>query len=83
MLAAAERMGLDRKTARQLALQTVEGSARLMADSGEEAADLRAKVTSKGGTTEAAVRSLDKAGVRDAIIQALLAAQKRSIELSQ
>jgi len=82
MLAAADKMGLDKETARRLALKTVEGAARLMEDTGEAADVLRAKVTSKGGTTEAAVRSLDEAGVKDAIVQALLAAQKRSIELS-
>ena len=83
MLAAAEKMGLDKETARKLAIKTVEGSARLMEDSGEEADVLRAKVTSKGGTTEAAVCSLDKAGVKEAVVQALLAAQNRSIELSR
>jgi pyrroline-5-carboxylate reductase len=82
MLAAADKMGLDKETARRLALKTVEGAARLMEDTGEEADVLRAKVTSKGGTTEAAIRSMDGAGVKDAVIQALLAAQKRSIELS-
>jgi len=83
MLAAAEKMGLDKETARKLALKTVEGAARLMEDSGETAEALRAKVTSKGGTTEAAIRSMDNAGVKAAIEQALLAAQKRSTELSQ
>ncbi|NOU36006.1 MAG: pyrroline-5-carboxylate reductase [Kiritimatiellaceae bacterium] len=83
MLAAAEKMGLDKETARRLALKTVEGSARLMADSGEAADALRAKVTSKGGTTEAAIRSLDGAGVKAAVVQALLAAQIRSVELSK
>lgn len=82
MLAAADKMGLDKETARKLALKTVEGAARLMEDSGEAADVLRAKVTSKGGTTEAAIRSMDEAGVKEAIIQALLAAQKRSVELS-
>ncbi len=83
LLAAAEKMGLDKETARKLALKTVEGAARLMDDSGEAADVLRAKVTSKGGTTEAAIRSLDSAGVKQAIVQALLAAQTRSIELSR
>jgi pyrroline-5-carboxylate reductase len=82
MLAAAEKMGLDKETARKLALKTVEGAARLMDDSGETADVLRAKVTSKGGTTEAAIRSLDESGVKEAVMQALLAAQTRSIELS-
>ena len=83
MLAAAEKMGLDKETARKLALKTVEGAARLMEDSGETAEVLRAKVTSKGGTTEAAIRSLNEADVKDAIVQALLAAQTRSVELSR
>lgn len=83
MLAAAERMGLEKETARILALQTVEGAARLMKDSGEEAAVLRAKVTSKGGTTEAAIRSMDESGLKEAIVTALLAAQARSVELSK
>jgi len=83
MLAAADEMGLEKETARTLALQTVEGAARLMKDSGEEAADLRAKVTSKGGTTEAAIRSLDAAGVKESIINALKAAEAKSVELSK
>ncbi|MCU0856864.1 MAG: pyrroline-5-carboxylate reductase [Pontiellaceae bacterium] len=83
MLAAAETMGLDKAIARKLALKTVEGAARLMEDSGEEAEALRAKVTSKGGTTAAAISSLDHAGVKEAIVQALLAAQKRSVELAE
>ena len=83
MLAAADEMGLEKETARALALQTVEGAARLMKDSGEKAADLRAKVTSKGGTTEAAIRSLDAAGVKESIINALKAAEARSKELSR
>jgi pyrroline-5-carboxylate reductase len=82
MLAAAEKMGLDKETARKLALKTVAGAARLMEDSGEAADVLRAKVTSKGGTTEAAIRSLDESGVKEAVVKALLAAQKRSVELS-
>jgi pyrroline-5-carboxylate reductase len=83
MLAAADEMGLEKETARVLALQTVEGAARLMKDSGEEAAELRAKVTSKGGTTHAAISSMEKSGVKDAIVKALKAAKARSIELSQ
>lgn len=82
MLAAAAEMGLEEKTARSLALQTVEGAARLMKDSGESAADLRAKVTSKGGTTEAAIHALNDENVKGAIMKALQAAKARSVELS-
>ncbi|MFA5689471.1 MAG: pyrroline-5-carboxylate reductase [Kiritimatiellales bacterium] len=82
MLAAAGRMGLDKEVARALALQTVTGSAELMQTSGEDADTLRANVTSKGGTTAAAINVLETQGVKEAIIEALLAAQKRSAELS-
>ena len=82
MLAAADEAGLDPDTARRLALKTVEGAARLMTDSGETAEALRKKVTSKGGTTEAALRVLDEAGVRETLVRAVLAARDRSVELS-
>ena len=82
MLAAGKTMGLENETAKALALQTVEGAAQLMKQSGEDAGALRAKVTSKGGTTEAAINSMETAGVKPAIINALLAAEKRSKELS-
>ena len=82
MLAAGETMGLENETAKALALQTVEGAAQLMKQSGEDAGALRAKVTSKGGTTDAAINSMETAGVKNAIINALLAAEKRSKELS-
>jgi pyrroline-5-carboxylate reductase len=83
MLAAAEQMGLSPETARKLALKTVQGSAQLMEDSGEPADVLRAKVTSKGGTTAAAIQVMEDSGVKDAIIQALKAAKARSEELSK
>jgi pyrroline-5-carboxylate reductase len=82
MLAAADQMGLDPETARKLALATVEGSAKLMDQSGEAADELRAKVTSKGGTTFAATQMFDQQGVKDGIIAGLIAARDRSLELS-
>jgi pyrroline-5-carboxylate reductase len=82
MLAAAAEMGLGKETARTLALQTVEGAARLMKDSGEDAEQLRANVTSKGGTTFAAICSMEESGVKEAVVKALLAAKTRSVELS-
>jgi pyrroline-5-carboxylate reductase len=82
MLKAAEQMDLEPAVARELALATVIGAAKLMHETGEEADALRKKVTSKGGTTEAAVNTLDEHGVRDAIVAALLAAQSRSKELA-
>ncbi|MDF7822994.1 pyrroline-5-carboxylate reductase [Pontiellaceae bacterium B12227] len=82
MLAAADEMGLESGVSRELALSTVIGAAKLMKESGEEAGALRAKVTSKGGTTHAAIQTLEEHGVKDSIVAALKAAQTRSIELA-
>jgi pyrroline-5-carboxylate reductase len=82
MLAAAEQMGLAKEVARELALATVAGAAKLMQETGDDADVLRKKVTSKGGTTAAAIHTMEERGVKDAIIAALLAAQARSGELA-
>ncbi len=82
MLEAADRMGLEKGISRDLALSTVIGAAKLMKESGEDAAALRAKVTSKGGTTHAAISTMEERGVKESIIAALQAAQARSIELA-
>ncbi len=82
MLEAAEKMGLDSGVSRELALATVIGAAKLMKETGEAAADLRAKVTSKGGTTHAAINTMEARGVKESIVAALLAAQARSKELA-
>ena len=75
-------MELEAGVSRKLALATVIGAAKLMQESGETAAELRAKVTSKGGTTAAAIDTMEEHGVKDSIVAALLAAQARSIELA-
>ncbi|RKX34009.1 MAG: hypothetical protein DRP64_20455 [Verrucomicrobia bacterium] len=82
MLEASGQMGLEKGISRELALATVIGAARLMQETGEEADALRKKVTSKGGTTAAAINTLEERGVKDSIIAALLAAQARSRELA-
>jgi len=82
MLAAAEQLGMEKDTARKLALATVSGAAKLMQHTGENAETLRRKVTSKGGTTEAAIRTLEEHGVKESIVAALLAAERRSKELA-
>jgi len=79
--AAAVGAGLTPPVARQLALQTFFGAGKLALESGEEPAELRARVTSKGGTTERGVAALDAAGVRAAMAQAVSAAAARSREL--
>lgn len=82
MLSAATQMGLEPEISRELALATVSGAARLMKETGEDAAILRQKVTSRGGTTAAAIDVMESRGVGEAIVAALLAAQARSKELA-
>jgi pyrroline-5-carboxylate reductase len=73
--------GLSRETSRTLVTQTLLGSARLLVETGTEAATLRASVTSPGGTTAAGLRVLENRGARAAFLEAVLAAAARSREL--
>ncbi|HUD16547.1 MAG TPA: pyrroline-5-carboxylate reductase [Acidimicrobiales bacterium] len=75
--------GLTREVSRQLVVGTLLGSARMMAETGEEPAELRAAVTSPGGTTAAAVRTLEFKAVRSAFIEAVAAATERSRQLGR
>lgn len=83
MLMAAAKMGLDKTVARKLSVATVEGAAHLLAETGLEPQELRRRVTSKGGTTEAAFAVLEKYQVLEVLVAAKEAAQKRSRELTQ
>lgn len=74
-------VGLPRDTAAELAAQTVLGAATLLADGDDTPEQLRAAVTSPGGTTAAGLRALEAAGVRSALIDAVVAATARSREL--
>jgi pyrroline-5-carboxylate reductase len=74
-------VGLPRPVAAELAVQTLLGSARLLAESDDGPEALRAAVTSPGGTTAAGLRALEQAGVRAAFLDAVVAATERSREL--
>ena len=74
-------LGLSAAAARQLTLETFLGAAKLAIGSAEEVAQLRARVTSKGGTTEQAILSMQNDQVQSAITQAVYAAARRSKQL--
>lgn len=81
MLQAAQDMGLDAAQGRALALATFAGATELARQSDEPVAALRERVTSKGGTTYAALTSMQADGVQAAIVKAIRAAQQRAREL--
>jgi pyrroline-5-carboxylate reductase len=83
MIEAGVLAGLARPTAEALVIQTLVGSARLLAETGQSAEVHRAAVTSPGGTTAAGLRELERRGVRSAFIEAVQAAAERSRELGQ
>jgi pyrroline-5-carboxylate reductase len=82
MQAAAEAQGLPAHAARALTLQTVHGAARMLLESGEDAATLRQRVTSPDGTTQAALESFEACGFGDVVARAIAAATRRGGELS-
>lgn len=82
MVAAGAAEGLDEQVARRLAAQTLKGAAALLTTGDDGPADLRRKVTSPNGTTAAAIESFDASGVRDALVDGIRAAARRSAELS-
>jgi pyrroline-5-carboxylate reductase len=79
--AAARQLGFAEAAARQLAVQTFLGAARLAENSAEPVALLRERVTSKGGTTEAALKSFDADRLRELIARGVDAAVARGREL--
>ncbi len=83
MIEAAQRMGLSADQGKRLALATFGGAAELAARSNDSPQLLRERVTSKGGTTHAAIMSLQADGVAEAMVRAVLAAQQRAAELGQ
>jgi len=81
MQQAAQELGLSPEQARDLSLQTFLGASQLALQSSETPDMLRAQVTSKGGTTERALLSMENSGIKAAIVQALRAAADRSREM--
>ena len=83
MQQAAQELGLSAEQGKQLALATFVGAAQLAARSPEEVSVLRERVTSKGGTTYAALTSMEQSGVKQAIVDAVKAASQRGRELGE
>ena len=82
LAATGESMGLSAETATRLALATARGAAQLASDSGESLATLTRRVRSPGGTTAAALDTLDEAGARDIFAAAIRAARDRAEALA-
>lgn len=83
MIEAAQALGLKKSLAVNLVRKTFEGSIHLLEQRKEDAAQLRAKVTSKGGTTQAAMDVFAKKNLTKVMIQALKAANKKAVELAK
>ncbi len=81
--AAGIELGLAADVSRRLAIETAYGSGCMARDSADSPADLRKQVTSKGGTTEAALKHLESHDVRRLFSQAIAAAAHRSAEMAE
>jgi len=82
MIEAGLAVGLDPAVSQKLAIQTVYGAAKLMHDSAEDPGELRRKVTSPGGTTEAALKVMNDRQLAEIFVEAIAAATARGRELS-
>jgi pyrroline-5-carboxylate reductase len=83
MQSAGEKLGLPAAQSKLLALQTVLGAAKMAMEDSEPVAQLRARVTSKGGTTERALETFQKGNLQKLFTDAITAAYDRSAELAQ
>ena len=81
LAASGEKLGLPRDTSLKLAMQTVLGAAKLAAQSDQTPAELRRQVTSKGGTTEAALNVFEREKLAERMMKALEAASRRGAAL--
>lgn len=75
-------LGFSDDVARLLTLETFKGAIKLLEESSETPEKLRENVTSKGGTTEAALKVMESKNLKEIIAEAIKAAQQRSVELS-
>jgi pyrroline-5-carboxylate reductase len=82
LAAAGEKVGLPADTARELAVATAYGSGKMARDTGAPPAELREQVTSKGGTTAAALAVFEAGGFRQLVDTAVAAANRRAVELA-
>lgn len=76
-------LGLDRETATALALQTGLGASRMALENDVDLVELRRRVTSPGGTTERAIASFEREGLRDTVNSAMTAAAARAVEMAR
>ncbi|MCZ8511274.1 pyrroline-5-carboxylate reductase [Paenibacillus filicis] len=83
MIEGGVRGGLDPEEARRLTVQTVLGAAKMVETTGEAPEDLRRKVTSPNGTTQAALETLDHLGFQEAVIRAVLRCTERAQEMGE
>jgi len=83
LIEAGVHQGLSREVSRQLVVDTFSGSAALLVETGESPEELRAQVTSPGGTTAAGLRVLENRAVRAAFLDAVAAAAERSRQLGR
>lgn len=81
MIEAGMRLGLSPEASQELTVQTVLGAASMVKATGEAPAELRRKVTSPGGTTQAAVELLNDKQVSETLVRAVLRAAERAGEL--
>jgi pyrroline-5-carboxylate reductase len=83
MQAAGESLGLDAELSKTLTLQTALGAARMAMEADVDAAELRRRVTSPGGTTEQAIKTFEEGNLRELFLQALKSCDNRSRELAK
>jgi len=83
LIEAGVQMGLARDVSRTLVVETMQGSATLLQETGRDPEGLRAMVTSPAGTTAAGIRALESRAVRSAFMEAVAAATERSRNLQR